>query len=179
MHGNEVFQRVGHALAQVEAERNVRVLFACESGSRAWGFASRDSDYDVRFLYVLGAVCATLPAAKIRVYGHNQYLLWHNSAKVIARANAHFIAGNRVAAVVGSALGDIERYGYVRHRIAHDHADARHKFDTATMHLIGRRFPGSRPGAFLRSRTAYNGFNSTWLERISGELAALAAQLAP
>ena len=52
MHGNEVFQRVRHALAQVEAERNVRALFACESGSRAWGFASRDSDYDVRFLYV-------------------------------------------------------------------------------------------------------------------------------
>jgi len=52
MHGNKVFQRVRHALAQVEAERNVRVLFACESGSRAWGFASRDSDYDVRFLYV-------------------------------------------------------------------------------------------------------------------------------
>ena len=52
MRGNEVFQRVRHALAQVEAERNVRVLVACESGSRAWGFASRDSDYDVRFLYV-------------------------------------------------------------------------------------------------------------------------------
>ena len=52
MHGNEVFQRVRNALAQVEAERNVRVLFACESGSRAWGFASRDSDSDVRFLYV-------------------------------------------------------------------------------------------------------------------------------
>ena len=51
MHGNEVFQRVYAALAQVEAEQNVRVLFACESGSRAWGFASRDSDYDVRFLY--------------------------------------------------------------------------------------------------------------------------------
>ena len=51
MHGNEVFQRVQDALAQVEAERDVRVLFACESGSRAWGFASRDSDYDVRFLY--------------------------------------------------------------------------------------------------------------------------------
>jgi predicted nucleotidyltransferase len=52
MHGNEVYQRVRNARAQVEAERNVRVLFACESGSRAWGFASRDSDYDVRFLYV-------------------------------------------------------------------------------------------------------------------------------
>lgn len=52
MFGNAVFQRVDDALAQVEAERNVRVLFACESGSRAWGFASQDSDYDVRFLYV-------------------------------------------------------------------------------------------------------------------------------
>ena len=52
MHGNEVFQRVRNALAQVEAERNVRVLFARESGSRAWGFALRDSDHNVRFLYV-------------------------------------------------------------------------------------------------------------------------------
>ncbi len=52
MFGNEVYQRVRDALAAVEAERNVRVLFACESGSRAWGFASHDSDYDVRFLYV-------------------------------------------------------------------------------------------------------------------------------
>jgi predicted nucleotidyltransferase len=52
MHGNEVTQRVRDALAGIEAGQNVRVLFACESGSRAWGFASRDSDYDVRFLYV-------------------------------------------------------------------------------------------------------------------------------
>lgn len=39
-------------LAMIEAEHGVRVLFACESGSRGWGFASPDSDYDVRFLYV-------------------------------------------------------------------------------------------------------------------------------
>src|SRR5437763_11201552 len=52
MEENDVSQRVRDALAQIEAERKVRVLYACESGSRAWGFASRDSDYDVRFLYV-------------------------------------------------------------------------------------------------------------------------------
>ena len=40
------------ALCSIEAEAQVRVLLAVESGSRAWGFASPDSDYDVRFIYV-------------------------------------------------------------------------------------------------------------------------------
>ena len=39
-------------LKEIEKENRVRVLLAVESGSRAWGFASPDSDYDVRFIYV-------------------------------------------------------------------------------------------------------------------------------
>ena len=39
-------------LAEIEKKENVRVIHAVESGSRAWGFASPDSDYDVRFIYV-------------------------------------------------------------------------------------------------------------------------------
>ena len=35
-----------------EEEHNVKVIYAIESGSRAWGFASPNSDYDVRFVYV-------------------------------------------------------------------------------------------------------------------------------
>ncbi|TSE07286.1 nucleotidyltransferase domain-containing protein [Aquimarina algiphila] len=38
-------------LKHIEEKRNVKINYACESGSRAWGFASPDSDYDVRFLY--------------------------------------------------------------------------------------------------------------------------------
>lgn len=42
-------------LAAVEEEHNVRILLAVESGSRAWGFASPNSDYDVRFIYTRSA----------------------------------------------------------------------------------------------------------------------------
>ena len=38
-------------LYEIEARQEVRILYAAESGSRAWGFASPDSDYDVRFIY--------------------------------------------------------------------------------------------------------------------------------
>lgn len=46
-----VRDRVLAELQRIESENDVRVLLAVESGSRAWGFASPDSDYDVRFVY--------------------------------------------------------------------------------------------------------------------------------
>jgi predicted nucleotidyltransferase len=48
----DTFRLIQARLSALEAEHRVRVLMAVESGSRAWGFPSRDSDYDVRFIYI-------------------------------------------------------------------------------------------------------------------------------
>jgi len=39
-------------LINIEKRENIKILYACESGSRVWGFNSADSDYDIRFFYV-------------------------------------------------------------------------------------------------------------------------------
>lgn len=48
----DIREKIGQKLDEIEQAENVRILYAVESGSRSWGFASPDSDYDVRFIYV-------------------------------------------------------------------------------------------------------------------------------
>ena len=48
----DIEKEIREKLSEIEAKEGVRILHAVESGSRAWGFASPDSDYDVRFVYV-------------------------------------------------------------------------------------------------------------------------------
>lgn len=50
----DAFQRtlIQSYLSLIEGEYNIRILYAVESGSRAWGFSSPGSDFDVRFIYV-------------------------------------------------------------------------------------------------------------------------------
>ena len=48
---SNIAEEINNLLGQVENEYGVEILYACESGSRAWGFASPDSDYDIRFIY--------------------------------------------------------------------------------------------------------------------------------
>lgn len=47
-----VHENIIEKLCTAEKSENMKILHAAESGSRAWGFASPDSDYDVRFIYV-------------------------------------------------------------------------------------------------------------------------------
>ena len=45
-------EEIINKLNVIEQKEHVKIIYAVESGSRAWGFESTDSDYDVRFIYV-------------------------------------------------------------------------------------------------------------------------------
>ena len=45
-------EKIQEQIRRIEESENIKILLAVESGSRAWGFASPDSDYDVRFVYI-------------------------------------------------------------------------------------------------------------------------------
>ncbi len=52
MSDKEIREIILHKLSEIEKKEDVKILHCVESGSRAWGFASPDSDYDVRFIYL-------------------------------------------------------------------------------------------------------------------------------
>jgi len=45
-------KQVTDQLREIELKKSIKILYACETGSRAWGFPSPDSDYDIRFIYM-------------------------------------------------------------------------------------------------------------------------------
>lgn len=49
---HETIEDIKGKLRALENQEDIKILYAAESGSRAWGFASPDSDFDVRFIYV-------------------------------------------------------------------------------------------------------------------------------
>ena len=47
----DIEKNIKQKLEEIEQIENIKIIMAVESGSRAWGVASPDSDYDVRFIY--------------------------------------------------------------------------------------------------------------------------------
>ncbi|GHV42660.1 hypothetical protein FACS1894187_25030 [Synergistales bacterium] len=49
---DDTLKLIHSKLREAERTKNVKILYCCESGSRGWNFASANSDYDVRFIYI-------------------------------------------------------------------------------------------------------------------------------
>lgn len=126
----------------------------------------------------VNALFPNVSAARSHLYGNRSYILWHDPNRAVQRANAN-LQNSRYATVIQPSILFLQQYADVRNRIAHDQDDAVKKFDATTTALVGARFPGSRPGIFLRLSTQFNNSPVKWLERISSELSGLASQLAP
>ncbi|MFB6454196.1 DNA polymerase beta superfamily protein [Chitinophaga sp. Hz27] len=47
-----MIEEIRKEIARLESHHNIKILYAVESGSRAWGFASANSDWDVRYIYI-------------------------------------------------------------------------------------------------------------------------------
>jgi predicted nucleotidyltransferase len=47
-----MLEEIKKELVRIEEQSGIKILLAVESGSRAWGFASKDSDWDVRYIYI-------------------------------------------------------------------------------------------------------------------------------
>jgi len=67
---SDIYKTITDSLKEIEQKYNVEIFLAVESGSRAWGFASPDSDYDVRFIYL------QKPEEYLRIDENKDYIDW-------------------------------------------------------------------------------------------------------
>jgi hypothetical protein len=119
-----------------------------------------------------------LSDAEAAVLGARDYVSWANPDSVISRSR-HYMNGGVHETVLNSDLSRLKAFAAVRNRIAHSSDYARQEFDNATLLLVGRRFPASSAGRFLRHTAVSMPAPESWLQHIIAELKLLALQLCP
>jgi hypothetical protein len=119
---------------------------------------------------------SSLAAAEAALLAGHSYLLWHGPQAVLVRVRRHIVNGTHET-VIAAAQSMLSDFAAIRHRIAHGQADARSKFNLATMSLAGRRYPGARAGRFLRDWDSGIMPPVRWLESITRTLKALAGSI--
>ena len=141
MNYETINDRVVSALGKISLEEDVSILYACESGSRAWGFASEDSDYDVRYVYchpeewymsidsckkrdVIDGAVADFNKEKLDFAGWDL----RKALNLFRKGNPPFLEW------LNSPITYVDRFGFARHmrRLAEDHMNKQ----SIVMHYI-------------------------------------------
>jgi hypothetical protein len=129
-----------------------------------------------------GPYYPTLAAAESAVLSGKSYRLWHAPQQVIDRCQKFIKSGTPGCPavqenVISSNLTHLSNLSYIRHRVVHDQADAKRKFDAATLQIAARTYPASRPGKFLRDWDRSALPHRRWLEVTIAGLTALTSQM--
>lgn len=157
-----VVAEIDDRLAGVEAAHGVSVAWAIESGSRAWGFPSPDSDYDCRFVFVRPArqYLSLWPARDVietpldAVFDVNGWDL-AKTLRLIAKGNATAVEWLRSPIVYTGDAGFRDRLLSFAHEVVERGAVGRHYRHVALRQKTGppslkRFFYVLRPAAALR-----------------------------
>ncbi|MFF0545319.1 DNA polymerase beta superfamily protein [Nocardia thailandica] len=139
-------------LDRIEREDRVRIPLAIESGSRAWGFPSPDSDYDCRFVYVATADSYLTPWRRRDVIETPLTALLDVNGWDLVKALRLLVAGNAV--VVEWLMSPIVYRGDARFRedlraLAHEVAD-RDRVARHYLHLGAKQWAAARRGGALK-----------------------------
>jgi len=120
----------------------------------------------------------TVTSARIALYNGRRFLLWHDMARDVARAQAHLV-GSPVETTIAANLATLEAYAAVRHHIAHDSADSKSQFEAASLAITGSTH-GGRPGKMLRSEDISDPLNTPkWIRLVVDDLARTVVGICP
>jgi hypothetical protein len=131
---------------------------------------------------VAGRYYPSVAAAESAVLGTRSYVLWHNPQHVIDRCQTFFRSGvpgcpSAQQSMIASNFSYLVNLASIRHRVVHDQADAKRRFDAATRQIAARTYPSSRPGKFLRDWDTSKSPRQRWLEVVIAGLIALLGQI--
>ena len=122
----------------------------------------------------------TIADARNALYGGRRYILWHDPAKhLIQRSQKLLLSGCPHEDIARSSLSVLQGLASIRHRIAHLTTDSRTQFDNTTMGICGKRYPGGRPGRFLRDQDSSSPVPKRFFETTRQQLVGLAGQICP
>lgn len=138
-------REINGLLDGIETRYGVRIPYACESGSRAWGFASPDSDYDIRFLFVRPAheylsIWDQADTIELPIENDLDPGGWdvRKAARLLGKSNGALVEWLHSPIVYRSEPGFLERWQSVSRAVFSPKASRDHYLGLARQMVLGK-----------------------------------------